>query len=115
MDIIYHHIFILNNDSDTGFCLRPQAKSKPIQVRPTDITSPYIRITEPAQSRSHKQHTTETFMPLAWDLEWSHICDALKFLSELPHRFSVVFHLYSLHLFGSVARREGLLLSIGLH
>jgi hypothetical protein len=113
MDIIYHHIFILNNDSDTGFCLRPQAKSKPIQVGPTDITSPYFRISERAQGRSYKQHNTETIMPLAWELAWSHICDALKFLSELPQTVSVVFHLYSLHLFGSVARREGLVLSIG--
>jgi hypothetical protein len=41
-------------------------------------------------------------------LAWSHMCNVLNFLSELPQTASVVFHLYahSLPLFGSVAQGQ---------
>jgi hypothetical protein len=99
-DITYRPTFHSDNNSEIPFCTCPQVKSKSIQLGPTNITSPYFRISEPAQGRTYKQHTTETIMPLARDLVWSHtwVCGVLKYLSELPQMVSVVFHLYTLPL-----------------
>jgi hypothetical protein len=96
MDITYCPTSNLCNLSEIWVCLRAHVKSKSIQLGSTYITSPYFRISEPAQDRTYKQHTTESITPTAWGLAWSRICGVLKYLSELPQTVSVLFHSYSL-------------------